>query len=119
MAYFTQEMKKEIAPKLKAIAKKYDVKLTLGVRNHSTLMIHVKSGVVDFSEKVGEARQRYTGKKYGYYVNDNATNLLNELNDAAQDGNYDNSDIMTDYFDVGYYVDVQVGKWNKDYIQTN
>jgi hypothetical protein len=31
-------------------------------------------------------------------------------------GNHDNSDIMTDYFDVGWYVDVNIGLWNKPYI---
>jgi hypothetical protein len=29
--------------------------------------------------------------------------------------NHDNSDIMTDYFDVGWYVNIYVGKWNKPY----
>ncbi len=28
---------------------------------------------------------------------------------------YDNSDIMTDYFDVAWYVDINIGKWNKPY----
>jgi hypothetical protein len=119
MAYFTQEMKKAVAPKLKAIGKKYGVKLSISVRNYSKLVIVVQSGSVDFSEKVEEARLRYTGKRWGFYVNEDATNLMNELNDTAHVGNHDNSDIMTDYFDVGYYVDVQVGKWDKPYIQTN
>jgi hypothetical protein len=30
-------------------------------------------------------------------------------------GNYNNSDIMTDYFDVGWYIEINVGKWNKEY----
>jgi len=29
---------------------------------------------------------------------------------------YDNSDAQTDYFDTAYYVDVNVGKWDKPYI---
>jgi hypothetical protein len=31
------------------------------------------------------------------------------------DGNYDNSDIQSDYFSVGWYIDVNVGKWDKPY----
>ena len=31
------------------------------------------------------------------------------------EGNHDNSDIMTDYFDVGWYIDVNIGKWDKPY----
>ena len=28
---------------------------------------------------------------------------------------YNDSDIMTDYFDIAYYVHISVGKWNKSY----
>jgi len=28
---------------------------------------------------------------------------------------YDNTDIMTDYFDVSHYIDIDVGRWNKPY----
>jgi hypothetical protein len=28
---------------------------------------------------------------------------------------YDNSDIMTDYFDVAYYNNINIGKWDKPY----
>jgi hypothetical protein len=28
---------------------------------------------------------------------------------------YDNSDAMIDYFDTAYYVDINVGQWNKEY----
>jgi hypothetical protein len=31
------------------------------------------------------------------------------------EGNHDNSDIQSDYFDVGWYVEVNIGKWNKAY----
>ena len=30
--------------------------------------------------------------------------------------NHDNSDIMTDYFDVGYYKSIYLGDYDKDYI---
>ena len=31
---------------------------------------------------------------------------------------YDKSDAMVDYFDTAYYVDINIGKWNKPYVQT-
>ena len=45
-----------------------------------------------------------------------AKNFLNELL-AAMKGTkwYDNSDAMTDYFDTAYYMDINLGKWNKPY----
>ena len=31
------------------------------------------------------------------------------------DGNHDNSEIQYDYFDVGWYIDVNIGRWNQPY----
>ena len=31
------------------------------------------------------------------------------------DGNWDNSDVQSDYFDVGWYTDLKVGSWNKTF----
>jgi hypothetical protein len=31
------------------------------------------------------------------------------------DGNHDNSDIQSDYFDVGWYISINVGRWDKPY----
>jgi hypothetical protein len=43
MAYFNQERKAQKAPAIKAILKKYGVKGSLSVRNHSTFVLNVKS----------------------------------------------------------------------------
>jgi hypothetical protein len=43
-------------------------------------------------------------------------NFLTELFAAARGTEwYDRSDAMTDYFDTAYYIDVNVGSWNKPY----
>jgi hypothetical protein len=44
--------------------------------------------------------------------------LLGKALDILNDGNYNNSDMMTDYHDVGWYVDVNLGRWNKPYINS-
>lgn len=36
---------------------------------------------------------------------------------ASGDVWYDNSDSMTDYFDIAFYIHVSVGQWNKPYQQ--
>ena len=48
MAYMSQEKKAEIAPAIKAICKKYGVKASVAVRHHSTLVLNIKSGKIDF-----------------------------------------------------------------------
>ena len=44
-----------------------------------------------------------------------AKEFLLKLKDAMMIGNHNNSDIMTDYFDVGWYIKINVGKWDKPY----
>ena len=46
-------------------------------------------------------------------------NFLNELyracNHCEEYQNHDRSDSMTDYFDVGWWVDINLGKYGKPY----
>ena len=123
MAYVSQDLKKKLAPKIKAICNKYGVKASLAVRNHSVLCLNIKSGKIDFLGNY--ARDNEYAKKYGhidvntYWYQDHfdgvARDFFSEVIPAMNVGNHDNSDIQTDYFDVGWYIDVNVGKWNKPY----
>ena len=137
MAYFNQERKQERAPAIKAILKKYGVKGSLAVRNHSTFVLNIKSGSVDFIENYikTDADKNYGNKMdqnqidyirknkaldvnpywYQEHYTGKALSFLKEVFKAMNAGNHDNSDIQTDYFDVGWYVDVNIGQWNKPY----
>lgn len=122
MAYVSQELKAKLAPQIKKICAKYGVKATLAVRHHSTLVLNIKSGKIDFFNDYGA---REDAEKYGYidvnpyhYKNHfigEAYHFLSEVIPAINNGNHDNSDIQTDYFDVGWYIDVNIGKWNNRY----
>lgn len=132
MAYFSQEQKAKISPKVKAILKKYNLKGSLRVRNHSTVVLTVKSGTIDFignyNETIGQRDP--TGNRHinraetsldvnPYWFQDHFTGsakkFLTEVFAALNDGNWDKSDIQTDYFNVGWYVDVNIGKWDQPY----
>ena len=121
MAYMSQEKKAKIAPAVKAILKKYNVKASLAVRNHMTLVLNVKQGSIDFIKDFGDSED---AKKFGIQVNPywyhehftgKSKEFLTEVITAMNDGNHDRSDIQSDYFDVGWYVDVNIGQWNKPY----
>jgi hypothetical protein len=43
------------------------------------------------------------------------TAIFEKISDALNLDNFDKSDSMTDYFHVGHYVDINVGKWNKPF----
>lgn len=137
MAYMSQERKAQIAPVIKSILKKYGVKGSLAVRHHSTLVLNITQGPIDFIENYIETDKL---KPYAKYMSDDqvayirknrsldvnvywykehfsgkALKFLEEIIPAMNVGNHDRSDIQTDYFDVGWYVDVNIGKWNKPY----
>jgi hypothetical protein len=44
--------------------------------------------------------------------------FLTELKQAMNVGNYDKSDLQSDYFNVGWYDRVNIGQWNKAYLVT-
>jgi hypothetical protein len=54
----------------------------------------------------------------GAYVTEQAWKVLARAVEIGQGENWDNSDISTDYFDVNYYFDINIGKWNKPFVNT-
>ena len=135
MAYMNQERKAKISAMLKPVLKKYGVKGTLRVDNHSTITLNIKEGSVDFirnyletvknSFQVSAEQNKYiTEKQYldvnPYWYHDHfsgrAKSFLKEAMDALRGaGWYDRSDAMTDYFDTAYYVGISIGQWKKPY----
>lgn len=143
MAYISQDMKKELAPGIKAVLKKYGMKGSIAIDHHSSLIVNLKSGDIDFESQAGVNER---GDRLGYdavdgkyytdvnpywfkdHYNEYTVAFLDELFKAMKApvtdwngekrGWYDNSDIMTDYFDIKYYVNVRVGRWDKGYTYT-
>ena len=111
MAYYTQEQKRQVAPKIKALLKKYGIKGSLAVRNHSTVVLNLKEGVIDFGGDSIQVNVYGIDRNYEGV----AREFLNEAYAILSVGNYNNSDIITDYFDVGWYVDINVGRWDQPY----
>lgn len=127
MAYMSQDKKKELAPKIKAVLKKYGVKGSISVSHHSNLVVRLKEGKVDlYGEKTSPSWCGSHGSDSvnTYHIEKNHTGtslvFLKELHAAMSDGNWDKSDVMTDYFNVGWYTDIVVGNnsSNKPYVYT-
>ena len=131
MAYMSQERKKEIAPAVKAVLGKYKLKGRLGVRHHSSLVLNITEGAIDFiknynevnadrmvyGEPVRPAEDAISINPYHFDkdFSGKALKAIAELKDAMMKGNHDRSDSMSDYFDVGWYIDINIGQWNKPY----
>ena len=141
MAYVSQEMKKELSGGIKAVLKKYGMKGTIAVDNHSSLVVNLKGGKLDLlgvaqqhNDLVAEQRgqqsypigdhlqvNNYYAEEWANEVGEpEVANFYGELVKAMKAPTsrgewYNKSDIMTDYFDIAYYTNINAGQWNKPY----
>ena len=89
MAYFNQEMKKAKAPAIKALAKKYGVKVSLGVHNHRSFVATIRSGEIDFGLTEQDRGYRRVNRIENVYTG-LAKEFLTELSNIMIEGNWDN-----------------------------
>lgn len=138
MAYVSKEMKAEIAPTVKALLKKYGLKGTLSVHNHSTLTLTISQGKIDFIENYIETDRNKPYAKYmtedqiayirknqsldvnTYWCHEHysgrAKEFLEQAVSALKGPRYfDHSDAQTDYFHCSHYIGIKIGRWNRPY----
>jgi hypothetical protein len=114
------------------------MKGSLSVRNHSTIVLKLTAGPIDFIGDLNaqrqfgyvnvelnkdEMRKRYELDINPYWFHEHYTGkalaFLSEIIPAMKGADwYDKSDAQIDYFDTAYYYDVNVGSWNKPYTLT-
>lgn len=113
MAYFSQERKKEMQPKIKALLKEYNMKGSLSVKHSSAVVLNLKEGAVDFGVErdYEQVNTFYIDKLYKGV----AKEFLLKAKAILMSGNHNNSDLHTDYHDVGWYVDINIGRYDQPY----
>ncbi len=132
MAYVSKETKATIVSLVKPVLKKYGIKATFSVRNRMSLVMSIKSGKIDFIDSfVRTAGKRYPENfdatrvvkdidvnPYWYHEHFDgiALKFLKEVFPLLNTGNFNHSDIQSDYFSVGFYLDVKIGKWDTPYV---
>lgn len=130
MAYMSQEKKREIAANLKKVMPQ-GWKYSLSVRHYSTLVLTITAAPVDlmaaYNKHVAESWERrgdkFTPQTYaqineywlGTQFSGELLEIFQRIKAVLNDGNHDRSDIQTDYFDVGWYVDINIGRWDKPF----
>ena len=145
MAFIDQKRKAQLAPAIKAVLRKYGLKGSLKVGNHTSLTLTLTEGSLDFIGNSVAVLHREAAfypnpnDTKGKWIRQAAENMLKnqsmdvntyhakdeftgvcqkailELIEAMNVGNHDESDPQTDYFNVGWYIHVNVGRWNKPY----
>ena len=107
-----QEKKSKIAAAIKPVLKKYGLKATLSVHNHSSICVNIKSGPIDFGGDNVQVNPYWLDDHYS----GTALKALKEIKKSLLVANYyDNTNAQIDYFDTAYYYHINVGKWNKPY----
>ena len=113
MAYMSQERKKEIHNVLKTIIPK-TWKWSTAVRHHSTIILTISQAPILATNTSNSIAYSYAD----VIADQSIVAIFDKIYAAMHNGNHDRSDAMCDYFDVGWYVDIQLGKWDKPFIYT-
>lgn len=105
MAYISQDQKRIMAAQLKPILQKYGAKGTLSIKDHSGVWLKLHQGP-HLGLKIGSLNPYWYGEHYK--GRETELQFLNEVLGVLNQGDHDRSDIASDYFDVGWYVYVEV-----------
>jgi len=125
MAYIDKEMKKNLSTGILKVCKDYGVKGTLSIKHYSTLSLNISKGKIDFFSSLTNPENhgsRFDGElqltNYSVankHLSGEAGEFLAKVVKEMDALNYDNSEIMTDHHDMGYYTHINVGRYDKPY----
>lgn len=120
MAYVSKEKKAILVAAVKAVLPK-GWKATFRVRHYSTIVCTIRSAPFNLSEVLDLTDwERENGHKdlntyhhERYCKTPEFMKVVGDIIDALNTDNHNNSDVMTDYFDVGHYVYLHFGSHEK------
>ena len=114
MAYISAKSTRMIKKALKETFPEF----TFSVRNenHTSVGVTIKSGPTDFG--CGDHAQLNNYHPDRYENSDLLSQMIYVINTSGENLNYDKSDLQMDYFHVGYYVNMEVGTWEKPFVKT-
>ena len=119
MAYITTEKVKEMRDKLKELfpAKK-GWKLSITKEHYSGVNCSILTAPFELrldTTRTNESVNHYYVKEH-YNDNPASKEALLSILQVLNTNNYNNSDSQSDYFDVGHYVSLSIGKWDKPFL---
>lgn len=125
MAYMNQDRKQVLAAALKKVVPA-GWKYTLAVRHHATIVMTITEAPVDLIAEINASEPRERAAVGRTSLNSYhferafgpSLETFKAIFAALNTGNHDRSDLMTDYFDVGWYVDVNIGRWERPFVCT-
>jgi len=113
MAYMSKEHAKQIRDNLKKAFPEF--KFSVTITHNTGISVAILSSPLDFSEDLnGSGNIEINHYHIDIYKN---AETFKKMYDIINEGNFDESDLQSDYFHVGFYVYLSVGKWDKVYQQ--
>lgn len=111
---------KDIALRVRAYAKEKHPECTFSVTKdgYRSIYIHLMTSPFKaFNEEIDGGYLQLNQ----YYINDDtrltddARRVISDMHDYLMSYNFDDSDIMSDYFCVNFYAHFSIGKWNQPF----
>jgi hypothetical protein len=124
MAFMSQEKKAQIAAVLKTVIPK-GWKYSVGVDNHTTIILNIWAAPVDLLKIAGMVGKYQT--QYGYaqlgvhalgrdFAGSEVGEIFAKIQAALFGASYfDKTDTMTDFHHCAYYVNVNLGRYDKPF----
>ncbi len=143
MAWVQKDTVTKVREALKALNKEYGMKTSVSGTNSGSLKVRIISGKIDFVQNrldMLEGDMRYSeeekanhrlyltkfnsGMQVNHYWLDTAfsgvaLDYLEKVKAIMSVDHWDKSDIQSDYFNCAYYMNIDIGKWDKPYELTN
>ena len=140
MAYVHKATIDKVRSGLKILNKEYGMKTSVSGVNSSSLRVRISSGKIDlignFIDKISEDKNLRNYEEVAQYVKRNgniqvnhywletnytglALEYLQKVKAIMSVDHWDKSDIQSDYFHCAYYMNIDIGAWNKPYEVTN
>jgi len=143
MAWVQKDTVTKVREALKVLNKEYGMKTSVSGTNSSSLKVRILSGKIDFVQNrldMLEGDMRYSeeekanhrlyltkfnsGIQVNHYWLDTsfsgvALEYLEKVKAIMSVDHWDKSDIQSDYFNCAYYMNIDIGKWDKPYELTN
>lgn len=125
MAYMSQENKAKLAVGIKKVMPE-GWKYSLSVRHHSTLALTITEAPVDLIAK-NKLAKKYSSRPPWFPINEycieseydgEILKTLNAIKAAMMVGNWDKSRPEEDSANVGWYIDIHLGRFGRPFVFT-
>ena len=120
MSYMNQELKKTIVEEVKKVLPS-DWKVSFRTDRCSITLTIISASKNLPAMYYGEGFETKSNQINQYYIKHHCQHpelaeTLIKIQSALDCKNWDHSDSMTDYFNVGYYTHIQFGRWDKPFV---